>query len=383
MRTYKRGSMLYFELDNGDTVSYDLAKKTCYGKSGKEVFGLKKQFANYDIYNIIGSCEEKWYGEFLKFCLERAQRKKNPNIGNIGTVLEYASRYSGYEQLFSAGLKVDTDFLWTFKSVPKALMKICKDYSLTLTNKLYRSYYYIADACQIATKLDFVTLTTEDYLRLLQASCYSVNHDRNEWGGYEFPYFYQLIHEYGYNAKALLLYIDRLYTFEAIYPDARVLSELLDYAKMMSTISKKYDRYPRNFLTTHRIASRNYNRMKKDFSEELFKKRIKPEMEYEIGDYVFIYPKSTQDIKDEAAQMNHCVASYIDDVIDGRTDIIFLRYKKSPDKSLVTVQVTNGKVVQARRHFNYDISDSEQDAINKWQKHYDSIKNPKQLKEVA
>lgn len=383
MRVYKRSSMLYFELDNGDTVSYDLATKTCYGKSGKEVFGLKKQFAGYTIYQIIDSCEEKWYGEFLKFCLQRAQRKENPNISNIGTVLEYASRCSGYEQLFSAGLDVDTDFSWTFKNVPKALMKICKDNSLMLTNRLYKSYYYIADAFQIATKLDFVTITTEDYLRLLQASCYSVNRDRNEWGGYEFPYFYQLIHEYGYNAKALLLYLDRLYTFEAIYPEARILSELLDYARMMSTISKKYDRYPRNFLTTHRIASRNYNRMKKDFSEELFKKRIKPEMEYKTGDYVFIYPKSTQDIKDEAAQMNHCVASYIDDVIDGKTDIIFLRYKNSPNKSLVTVQVTNGAVAQARRHFNYDISEREQDAINKWQRHYNSLAQLSQLKEAV
>lgn len=382
MRTYKRGSMLYFELDNGDTVSYDLAKKIYYGKSGKEVMSLKKQFANYGIYQIINSCEEKWYGEFLKFCHRRAQMYSNPNINNIGTILEYAAQYSSYEQLFSAGLDVDTAFdYYTAHPIPKALMKMCKDYDLTLTNDLYKAYMIIPDAFQIATKLDYVTLTVKDCIKLLQYNAWSRDR-RNQFGNYQFPYFDELA-RYGYNAKALLLYLDRLNTFEAVTPDYRTLQELLDYAKMMSTISKKFDRYPRNFLTTHRIASRNYNRMKKDFSNDLFKNRIKPEMEYETGDYVFIYPKSTQDIKDEAAQMNHCVASYIDDVIDGKTDIIFLRYKKSPDKSLVTVQVTNGKVVQARRHFNYDISDSEQDAIDKWQRHYDGVKNPKQLKEVA
>lgn len=53
-----------------------------------------------------------------------------------------------------------------------------------------------------------------------------------------------------------------------------LIRELYDYAKMMSQLSIKYNKYPRNFLTTHKIACRNYNRMKKEFSEELFQKRI-------------------------------------------------------------------------------------------------------------
>ncbi len=37
---------------------------------------------------------------------------------------------------------------------------------------------------------------------------------------------------------------------------------------MMKTISPKYDKFPRNFLTTHRIACRNYNRLKKSFQKK-------------------------------------------------------------------------------------------------------------------
>lgn len=38
-----------------------------------------------------------------------------------------------------------------------------------------------------------------------------------------------------------------------------ILTELCDYANMMKQLSPKYDKYPRNLLTTHRIACRNYN----------------------------------------------------------------------------------------------------------------------------
>ena len=68
----------------------------------------------------------------------------------------------------------------------------------------------------------------------------------------------------------------------------------------MKQISPKFDKYPRHFLTTHKIACRNYSRLKEQFDEEEFKKHINKNMEHTFGDYTFIYPESTQDIKDEA-----------------------------------------------------------------------------------
>lgn len=153
-----------------------------------------------------------------------------------------------------------------------------------------------------------------------------------------------------------------------------LIRELYDYANMMSTISKKYDKYPRHFLTTHKIASRNYNRLKREFSEELFKKRIKLNYECRYKDYVFIYPKCTQDIKDESTSMNNCVVSYIDNVIDGRCDILFLRKKDNPEESLVTIEVANNKIVQAKRRFNDPVTQEDQEAIDYWNKKFSKVK---------
>ena len=148
------------------------------------------------------------------------------------------------------------------------------------------------------------------------------------------------------------------------------MRELYDYARMMKTISNKFEKYPRNFLTTHKIACRNYNRLKKEFSEEIFRSRIKTGYECSYKDYQFIYPKSTQEIKDEAVQQNNCVASYIDNVIDGKCHIMFLRKKDNPKDSLVTLEIRENKIVQAKRHFNEPVTEEDQKAIDYWNRKF-------------
>ena len=91
-------------------------------------------------------------------------------------------------------------------------------------------------------------------------------------------------------------------------------------------------------------------------------------MEKTFGDYVFIYPDSTQDIKDESVSMNNCVSSYISRVIDGKCDIMFMRYKDSPDKSLVTIEVQNNKIVQALQKYNNPLTSEQQKIVDKWNK---------------
>ena len=93
-------------------------------------------------------------------------------------------------------------------------------------------------------------------------------------------------------------------------------------------------------------------------------------MEVTFGKYCFIYPKSTQEIKDEAVSQNNCVSSYIKDVINGECDILFLRKKDNPAKSLVTIEVRNGQIVQAKRKFNYDCTKEQEEVINRWNDWY-------------
>jgi len=359
MKVYKQKQYLVFDLDDGKTVKYDFAKKVAIGKSGKVVKDLRTQLSGKSLDEVFNSCEDKNYAKFLRW----VRNNSSCYITNIGTVLSHVPEYSRFEQFFSAGVDVLSNALsYDIKHIPKGLIKICREYDIPLRDTLVKSYKEIPDAYNIVFSMSFVSLDKQDIRYLFTDTYY-------QSGGYKSTYN-RAIKDYGYTAKGLLKYLDYCKTYEAFNSIVSALGTLIDYAYMMKKISPKFDKYPRHLLTTHQIAARNYNRLKHQFDEIAFKKRINPDMEKTFGDYKFYYPRSTQDIKDEAVMQNNCVASYIQRVLDGECDILFLRYKELPDKSLVTIEVRNNHIVQARQKFNDPVTELQQDAINKWNEWY-------------
>ena len=356
MRVYKDKQFLVFDFEDGRNVKYDFATKTAIGIKGKPVKDLRSQLSGISMNQVIENCDDKKYAKFLKFVM-RAESSYH-EIWNIGTVLNRVPSYSRFEQLFSAGIDDIVDvrkqslksFKYSIEGIPKSLLKICRKHSIKISNDIVKFYKENPNAYCIAYKLDYLTLDYYDIYKIWKTP-------ENMYDANAKSYFNILVNEYGYNAKDLWLYIDRIKTFEAIEDMAFLIRELCDYADMMRQLSNKYDKYPRHFLTTHKIACRNYDRMKKEY-------------ECSFGEYVFIYPNSTQDIKDEAACQSNCVSSYIDKVIDGYCHILFLRKKNSPKESLVTIEVRNDQIVQAKRRFNDDVTEEQKEVIDKFNKKF-------------
>ena len=378
VKVYKDHSFLIFDLDDGSSVKYDFATKKAFGKSGKWVMDLKSQLRNITIEDIYQCCEDPQYAKFLRFvrnCYSASQTK----ISNIGTILSHVPSYAIHEQIFSAGVdNVDSHLGdYKFKDIPSGLIKLCRMHNLKLSKSLIKHYKIMPDVFNLAFQLEYTSLDNADIISALNATEQIIVRSP----GYLYHYYYeeknivnQMIAQYGYQAKPLLMYLDRLKTFEALSDFRKIVKELSDYAGMMVQVGAKFERYPRNFLTTHAIASRNYNRLKIQFEESAFAARIKPDMEVNFGEFAFIYPRCTQDIKDEAIQMNHCVASYIQRVIDGQCDIIFLRRKDRPDKSLVTCQVVGNKITQALQAYNQPLTPAQEIAVDKWNRWYSAKK---------
>lgn len=369
MKIYKEKQFLIFDFEDGNMVKYDFATKTCIGKKGKPVNNLCSQLRGLTIDELCDCCVDKQYGKFLSF-VQRNGAEYGCEIRNIGTILDRVPRFSKFEQIFSAGIEdiVRADFKYDIGDIPKSLIKLCKTHSIKLSNWFLQFYKQNPDAYLLAYNLSYNSLTDADIFNILNS------YDRS-WDNFHWDYMYEsrfirLLDEYGYTAKALLTYIDYLKTFEALDGVDSMLREIEDYARMMRQISPKFDKYPRHFLTTHKIASRNYNRLKHQFDEEKFKNRINLDMEHTFDKFRFIYPKCIQDIKDESVQMSNCVSSYVQKVIDGKCDILFLRYKDSPDKSLVTIEVRNGKIVQALQRYNHPLTDEQREIVNRWNQWY-------------
>lgn len=368
MKVYKEKQFLVFDFEDGATVKYDFAKHEAIGKKGKPVKNLKGQLRKLRIDDLIECCSDQKYARFIQYVLQHYER----DITNIGTALDVLPKFAKHEQLFSAGLtNIEKNFKYTIADLPSGIIKLCRRYGdqgVELTTDFADFYNMSPDIYNIAFQLEYVSLLPRDIYYILTS--YVQRYEMREGKFVHRPYIVKLIKEYGYQAKALMQYIDYLKTYEALDDMCFIMRELADYCHMMYQINPHFDKYPKHFLTTFKIASRNYNRLKQEFDEAEFKKRINPEMEYRYNDFVFIYPKSTDEIKGEAVQQNNCVASYIARVIKGDCDILFMRNRDTPEKSLVTIQVVDGRIVQSRQRYNYPCTASQDEAIEAWNKWY-------------
>ena len=238
MRVVKDKQFLVFELDNGSIVKYDLQKKQSIGKSGKPVKNLNDQLKDITIEEMCASCENESYGKFLTFVSHHACAN-HQQLRNIGSVLSRVWIYSKYEQLFSAGIKhIENSFSYNISDMPTGLIRIARDYDITLSNDIYEQYKLMPDVFNLAYSTDYISLSKRslNYLFTIRNMRQRTGESKNsKW------VIYSLLHDYGYTAKALFAYLDRLATYEAIEPNGHTLMELFDYVRMMNSISTKFE----------------------------------------------------------------------------------------------------------------------------------------------
>lgn len=375
--SYKNGKFLEFKFDDGKICKYDLSTGDFYGKSGRKVKNLNSYFKNISLYDFIKTFPNKNYSKYLSFCNKKINRSiRSNNAGhfipaskytNISSFLGKINKYSMYEQYFSAGIYniSSNELKKSIKECPSGLIKILKKIPLLLNDDLIDCYNKYQNEFNYVFNSNVLSINKKEFLENFFIDSYINIKNGYDWND-KYKKTFVLI-ENGYKFSSLFKYYDKIYTCEAVSIND-ITNHLYDYRKMMSSISNKFEKYPRNLLTTHNIAVRNYNRLKKEYPDELFKKRIDNRYNYEKDEYIFIYPNSVQDIKDEAVMQNNCVVSYIDDVIEGKTNIIFMRFKKNKDKSLVTLEFNGSKCIQAYRAYNQPLTERDEEVLEKYEK---------------
>lgn len=139
------------------------------------------------------------------------------------------------------------------------------------------------------------------------------------------------------------------------------MNELKDYLAMCDTMNVKPTLYSSYLKQTHDILARNYKIRLTEEQDELFKKRYEEFKDYTTkdGKYIITHPSCAEDVKQEGYNLNHCCASYINKVIRGTSKLVFLRYAKSIAKSLVTIEICDKAIVQARGASNRSITKEE------------------------
>ena len=79
-----------------------------------------------------------------------------------------------------------------------------------------------------------------------------------------------------------------------------------------------------------------------------------PMLKFENEIFTVVIPKTTEDFFNEAQTQQNCVYSmYLDKVIQGTTNVVFIRRKDDIEKSLITCEVSNnGNIIQYLKKYN-------------------------------
>ena len=105
-----------------------------------------------------------------------------------------------------------------------------------------------------------------------------------------------------------------------------------------------------------------YNGIGKKYAEVIEKWG---DLEFEDEHYKIVLPKTPRDIAQEGARQHHCVAGYINSVLNKECLILFLRRKECEDRSFLTMEYDLKRHLrQIKGKFNrsiYEMTDATQE----------------------
>ena len=128
--------------------------------------------------------------------------------------------------------------------------------------------------------------------------------------------------------------------------------------------------YPSNLQKEHDKIMKLLEVVRNEANDRLIKERatILKDNVYSNKKYIVFPANSIESLVDESKQMNNCVKTYAEKFALGDCDLYFMRELDRQNKSLVTVEVRNGVVVQSRAKNNSLPNEEQQKFLDIWQK---------------
>lgn len=363
----KEGSLLVLHFKDTQ-VKYDFNGNEFISKTGRAV---KVSTVKNQIRGIYFINEEESNPIYVKlFHLIRRRHK----LSNLGSVLERLRCYTMEEKYLSQGFNVrfslnyyEKEMLNTFMT--KRLRDICIKREICI-NDLASLLYCVPTGNDATYLLQYIYTVDEVLDNGIKDNVGPRNFYRTYLGDSNARFVRDIVHliqDYNYKPKSLVKYLINIFEYEAVDFET-IPTYLHDCVSMNTKMGGKINKYPRYLHTTHDIVASNYNNYVEPKSVKAFEERINLNLEYKPirGEFNIIYPRAYQEIQKEGAELHHCVASYVDRVIEGKCHIVFLRYKESLDESLVTVEVIGEVITQYRGKYNRKLTQKEMNFLKKY-----------------
>ena len=146
--------------------------------------------------------------------------------------------------------------------------------------------------------------------------------------------------------------------------------DYLRFAKVlgMDLKSNKYA-FPKNLQKEHDRLEKEYKIHNENIINTAIIKRnsILSVNTYKNKQFIIFPVPTLKALLEESKQQNNCVRTYAEKYANGESDIYLMRNVKAKNKSLVTVEVKNNKVIQSRAKYNNSPTDTQIKFLKEWE----------------
>ena len=152
--------------------------------------------------------------------------------------------------------------------------------------------------------------------------------------------------------------------------DLRMFRDYLRFASIIGLdIKNKKYMFPKNLQKEHDKLEKEVETRNRELLNISISKRseILEKNTFKNKKYIIFPAKSVEALEEESKAQNNCVRTYSEDYAIGHCDIFFMRDITNQDKSLVTIEVKDKKVVQKRAKNNNLPLLEHSKFINKWE----------------
>ena len=195
----------------------------------------------------------------------------------------------------------------------------------------------------------------------------------------------EIVKDYAYHLDEFLK-ISKLSTIHQLLKyikknDIR-FSDYRDYISMATklnwNINDQFILFPRHFKQSHDQAQ-SLIKVKETYKENQIIKKMYQDLNKQLSfnneEYSIRLPMSAKEIVREGHTLHHCVGNYIQNVVKGRTLILFIRKKDDPHNPYYTLELDpmNKRIKQVRGYDNCDQEDKINTLINDYKKNLSQI----------
>ena len=157
------------------------------------------------------------------------------------------------------------------------------------------------------------------------------------------------------------------------YRTNRELTTITEYIRICRAIGKTPQK-EKDFYREHKDTLTTYYFSKEEYDIKAIYNNYEKQRKaftFSYGNYEIVIPQTPQDIVREGAEMHHCVGGYVNDIVQNKTYIVFVRNKSDLTVPYITAQVKlNGELGQYYLAYDRYISlEEDKEFKNAFQEH--------------